>query len=65
MAHGDTRKGKRKGNWPMEWVASTLHTTSEHGLSSITTVMNIGGLYPATFIIVVTRVVVTTDATAL
>jgi len=21
----------------MEWVASTLHTTSEHGLSSITT----------------------------
>ena len=28
-------------------------------------VMKIGGLYPATFIIVVTRVVVTTDATAL
>jgi hypothetical protein len=21
----------------MEWVASTLHTTSEHGVSSITT----------------------------
>jgi len=21
----------------MEWVASTLHTTSEHGISSITT----------------------------
>ena len=30
-----------------------------------TSVMNTGGLYPATFIIVVTRVVVTTDATAL
>ena len=28
-------------------------------------VMKIGGLYPATFVIVVTRVVVTTDATAL
>jgi len=26
-----------KGNWRMEWVASTLHTTSEHGVSSITT----------------------------
>jgi len=25
------------GNWRMEWVASTLHTTSEHGVSSITT----------------------------
>jgi len=24
-------------NWGMEWVASTLHTTSEHGVSSITT----------------------------
>jgi len=24
-------------NWRMEWLASTLHTTSEHGLSSITT----------------------------
>jgi len=29
--------GKWRGNWRMEWVASTLHTTSEHGLSSITT----------------------------
>ena len=37
MAHGDTREGKRRGNWRMEWVASTLHTTSEHGVSSITT----------------------------
>ena len=37
MAHGDTREGKWKGNWRMEWVASTLHTTSEHGVSSITT----------------------------
>ena len=26
-----------KGKWRMEWVASTLHTTSEHGVSSITT----------------------------
>jgi len=25
------------GNWRMEWVASTLHTTSEHCVSSITT----------------------------
>jgi len=25
------------GNWRMEWVASTLHTTSEHDVSSITT----------------------------
>jgi len=37
MAHGDEREGKKRGNWRMEWVASTLHTTSEHGLSSITT----------------------------
>jgi len=25
------------GNWRMEWVSSTLHTTSEHGECSITT----------------------------
>ena len=37
MAHGDAREGKWSGNWRMEWVASTLHTTSEHGVSSITT----------------------------
>ena len=37
MAHGDAREGKLKGNWRMEWVASTLHATSEHGVSSITT----------------------------
>ena len=37
MAHGDARVGKRRGNWRMEWVAITLHTTSEHGVSSITT----------------------------
>jgi len=36
MAHGDTQQGKLRGNWRMEWVASTLHTTSEHGVSSIT-----------------------------
>ena len=29
--------GKWRGNWRIEWVASTLHTTSEHGVSSITT----------------------------
>jgi len=37
MAHGDAQEGKWKGNWRMEWVANTLHTTSEHGVSSITT----------------------------
>ena len=40
MAHGDARDGKWRGNWQMEWVASTLHTTSEHGVSSITTAGN-------------------------
>jgi len=38
MAHGDARKGKWRGNWWMEWVASTLHTTSEHDVSNSTTV---------------------------
>jgi len=33
VMHG---KGRR-GNWRMDCVAGTLHTTSEHGLSSITT----------------------------
>jgi len=37
MAHGDAREGKWRGNRRMEWVASTLHTTWEHGVSSITT----------------------------
>jgi len=37
MAHGDAREGKWRGKWWMDWVASTLHTTSEHGVSSITT----------------------------
>ena len=37
MAHGDSGEGKWRGNWRMYWVASTLHTTSEHGVSSITT----------------------------
>ena len=37
MAQGDAQQGKWRGNWRMEWVASTLHTTSEHGVSSITT----------------------------
>ena len=34
VTHG---MGSEGGNWRMEWVASTLHTTSEHGASSITT----------------------------
>jgi hypothetical protein len=37
MAHGNARDGKWRGNWRMEWVASTLHTTSEHVVSNITT----------------------------
>jgi len=37
MVHGAAREGKWKGNWRMQCVASTLHTTSEHGVSSITT----------------------------
>ena len=37
MAHGDAGDRKWRGNWRMEWVASTLHTTSEHGVSSIIT----------------------------
>jgi len=36
-SHGDWREGKWRGNWRMVWVVSTLHTTSEHGVSSITT----------------------------
>jgi hypothetical protein len=37
MAHCDAREGKWRWTWRMEWVASTLHTTAEHGVSSITT----------------------------
>ena len=37
MAHRDSGRGSERGNWRMQWVASTLHTTSEHGVSSITT----------------------------
>ena len=37
LAHGNAREGKWRRNWRMEWVASTLHTTSEHGVSSFTT----------------------------
>jgi len=32
-------RGSEGGNWRMEWVASTLHTTSEHDISSITTII--------------------------
>ena len=31
------REVKWRGNWRMEWVASTLHTVSEHGVPTITT----------------------------
>ena len=37
MAHGNTPDRKWKGNWQMQWVSNTLHTTSEHGVSSVTT----------------------------
>ena len=37
MAQGHAREGKWRGNWRMEWVASTLHTTTESGVTSITT----------------------------
>jgi len=37
VAHGKAREGKWRGNWRMEWVVSTLHTSSEHGVSGITT----------------------------
>jgi len=37
MAHGDAREGNWRRNWRMEWVACTLHTISEHGVSNITT----------------------------
>ena len=37
MAHGDARVGKWRGDWRMEWVTSTLHSLSEHGVSSIIT----------------------------
>jgi hypothetical protein len=30
-------QGEWRGHWQMEWVASTLHTTLEYGVSSITT----------------------------
>ena len=36
MAHGEAREGKWRWNWWMQWVASTLHTTSEYCVSSIT-----------------------------
>jgi hypothetical protein len=37
MEQGDARERRWRGNWRLEWVAITLHTTSEHGVSSITT----------------------------
>jgi len=35
MSHGDARVGKWRGNWRMECLASILHTTAEHDVSSI------------------------------
>jgi hypothetical protein len=37
MTHGDAQEGKWREIWQMEWVSSTLPTTSEHGVSSIST----------------------------
>jgi len=37
LAHADAEKGKWTRNWRIQWVTSTLRTTSEHGVSSITT----------------------------
>jgi len=37
MAHSNAWEGKWRRNWRMKWVPSTLHTTSERGISSITT----------------------------
>ena len=49
-----------------DFFIDILVSSSEHRQwMAVIYVMKIGGLYPATFIIVVTRVVVTTDATAL
>jgi len=36
MARGDGLEVKWRGNWRMEWVASTLHTTSKHGVAITT-----------------------------
>jgi hypothetical protein len=38
MAHGDAQEKKWRGNWRMEWVASTLILPSERGVSSINNV---------------------------
>ena len=37
VAQGDARAAKWRGKWRMQWVARTLHTTSENGVSSIST----------------------------
>ena len=36
MAHGDAREGKWNGKCQMQWVASTLHSTSEHAVYNFT-----------------------------
>ena len=35
MGHGDAREGNWRRNWEMEWVTSTLLTTSERVVSNI------------------------------
>jgi len=37
MAQGEAREGKWRGNWRMDWIASTLDITSELSVQSITT----------------------------
>jgi len=39
MTHGDEREGKWRGNWRMEWIVSTLRTTSEHGVLALLPLM--------------------------
>ena len=37
LANGDAKEGKWRGKFQRQWVASTLHTTSEPDVSNITT----------------------------
>jgi len=39
MAHGDAREGKWRGNWRMEWVASTLTLPRNMVYSALLTLM--------------------------
>jgi hypothetical protein len=44
MAHGDSREGKWRGNWRMEWVASTLTWTRNVVYPALLTLMRKPGL---------------------